>query len=99
MKISEIKIGDIKTYLVLDPGDEEFQDDRLLEICLSGAKKVVSNYCGITIEDLDKHEDLTFVVLIISGNMYENRNLMEKDKDLNKLVEIVLGASSFNLLG
>ena len=31
MKISELTIEDIKTYLVLDTEDEDFNDDRLLE--------------------------------------------------------------------
>lgn len=99
MKISELTIEDIKTYLVLDTEDEDFNDDRLLELCLSSAKKTVSNYCGIALEELDNHEDLTYVILIISGSMYENRELMDKDRELNRLVDKVLGTNSYNLLG
>lgn len=47
---------------------------------------------------IDKYEDFVIVVYILCQDMHDNRTLYVDEKNLNKVVEIILGMHSINLL-
>ena len=98
MKISEITVDDLANYVRLDePDDIEKQE---LERMKSSAISYMTDYTGLSEEDLDKHEDLTQALFVLVADMFDNRNLYIEGKatNINKSVECILGMHSINLL-
>lgn len=98
MKISEIMIDDLTTYLRLDdPSDIEISE---IERMKSSAISYITDYTGLTVEQLDEHEDLTQALFVLVADMFDNRNLYIEGKatNINKSVECILGMHSINLL-
>ena len=98
MKISEITVEDLANYVRLDePEDIEKQE---LERMKSSAISYMTDYTGLSEEDLDKHEDLTQALFVLVADMFDNRNLYIEGKatNINKAVECILGMHSINLL-
>lgn len=98
MKISEITVDDLANYVRLDePEDIEKQE---LERMKSSAISYMTDYTGLSEEDLDKHEDLTQALFVLVADMFDNRNLYIEGKatNINKSVECILGMHSINLL-
>ena len=98
MKIGEITVDDLANYVRLDePEDIEKQE---LERMKSSAISYMTDYTGLSEEDLDKHEDLTQALFVLVADMFDNRNLYIEGKatNINKSVECILGMHSINLL-
>ena len=98
MKISEITVDDLANYVRLDePEDIEKQE---LERMKSSAISYMTDYTGLSEEDLDKHEDLTQALFVLVADMFDNRNLYieGKETNINKSLECILGMHSINLL-
>ena len=98
MKISEITVDDLANYVRLDePEDIEKQE---IERMKSSAISYMTDYTGLSEEDLDKHEDLTQALFVLVADMFDNRNLYIEGKatNINKSVECILGMHSINLL-
>lgn len=102
MKVSEITVSNIADYLRLSEG--EYTQEELAPL-LTVAKQFISNYTGIPIESkeaeaktLDNYEDFYIVVMILCQDMYDNRTLYVDNKNLNKVVDTILGMHCVNLL-
>ena len=98
MKISEVTIDDIANRIRLDePGEIEKKE---LEQMKASAIAEITSYTGLSVEELDKHEDITQALYIMVGDMFDNRNLYIEGKatNINKAVERILGMHSVNLL-
>ena len=67
--MSEITILEAKEHLRID----DSYDDSMLENYLKMAKNYVLKYTGLSEERADNEEDLSFAVLAIVGEFYENR--------------------------
>ena len=93
-KVSEITYSDLAEYIRLD---ELTQDDiSTLNNLLGIAKTFIINYTGR--EDLDAFQDFVIVVLVLVQDMWDTRTLYVDKTNLNKVVEIILGMHSVNLL-
>lgn len=96
MKVSEIKVSDIKLYGKIDTDED---DEVLLPAILAGAKQYVMSHTGLTDEAIEEKEDITLAVLAICVEMYEKRQLtVEKDSKINLIIDSILGMHSVNLL-
>lgn len=98
MKVSEVTANYIIDYLRIDePSDIERTE---IEYMLSSAKSRITSYTGLTLEELDAHEDITDAMLLIISDSFDNRNLYIEGKasNLNKSVECILNMHSINLL-
>lgn len=107
MKTSELTISFIKDYLRIDSMGEEgnYIVDGELGAMLASAKKYASSYTGLpeTATDgelsLDSYDDITFAVLAIVSDMFENRTSnVDKQTYANRTVECILSMHSFNLV-
>ena len=106
MKPSEITTDYIKDYLRIDL-DQEAADIAEEEIrdMLKAALKYAESYTGLPVKSepgercLDDYDDVTFAVLAIVGDLYENRTAeLDKQPYQNKTVECILSMHSFNLV-
>lgn len=95
-KVSEIGYQDVADYIRLIEIDDT--DINTLNNLINISKKFISNYTGLTAEQLDNHQDFVIVVFILCQDMWDNRTLYVDNSNLNKVVETILGMHSVNLL-
>lgn len=94
MKISEIKIADLKNYLHI----YHDEDDKLLSGILVAAKAFVKNYTGLSAENLDISDDLSMAVFILASELYDNRVYTVENNNVNPVIQAILNMHSVNLL-
>ncbi|WP_157029100.1 MULTISPECIES: head-tail connector protein [Clostridium] len=93
--MSEITILEAKEHLRID----DSYDDSMLENYLKMAKNYVLKYTGLSEERADNEEDLSFAVLAIVGEFYENRiNSVTAQTKVNPMVSSILDMHSINYL-
>ena len=98
MQVSEITLKDIcrqvrteETYLT--------EDDRThLDILQKAAVEYVKSYTGLDEIEIDAHEDITVVVLVLISDMYDNRQMYVDKNNVNRVVDTILGMYCENLL-
>lgn len=94
MKISEITLTDVKSYLHVYHGD----DDKLITAILTASKAFIKNYTGLSADNLDISEDLSMVVFILATELYDNRSYTVDKASVNPAVQTILDMHSINLL-
>lgn len=94
--VSNITYKEIAEYIRLTEISEEEQ--KLLTNLIKIAIEYIKSYTGLSIEEMDKHEDFIIVVYILCQDMYDNRILYVEKGNLNKVVETILGMHCVNLL-
>lgn len=95
-KVSDITYQDIADYLRLIGIDND--DINTLNTLLNVAKNFIINYTGRTSEELDNYQDFVIVVFVLCQDMWDNRTLYVDSKNLNNVIETILGMHSVNLL-
>lgn len=97
MKLSEIKLSDVKEYSRIDYDDE----DGMVVSVLTAAKHFVLSYTGLSADEADTHEDLSIACLCICSDMIDTRNFAVQNikQNLNPTAEIILNMYSKNLIG
>lgn len=95
-KISEIKVNNISDYLRITEVSD--QDKNYLDTILNISKDYIKNYTGLKTEELDEYPDLIAVVYILCQDLYDNRSYYIDNRNVNKVVETILGMHSRNLL-
>lgn len=95
-KVSDISYQDVADYLRLSEIDNN--DINTLNTLLNVAKTFISNYTGRSTEELDNYQDFVIVVFILCQDMWDNRTMYVESKNLNNVIEAILGLHSVNLL-
>lgn len=96
MKVSDISYQDVAEYLRLYEVDND--DINTLNTLINVAKTFISNYTGRSSEELDNYQDFVIVVFVLCQDMWDNRTLYVDSKNLNNVIETILGMHSVNLL-
>lgn len=94
LKVSEITLDTIKNYIRIDSDDE----DIFLDAVLSGSKSFISNYTGLSDEEIEEKQDLSLVVFVLCAEMYDNRQFTVDKDTLNPIAKSILDMHSINLL-
>ena len=92
-KVSEITAQNIADYIRLD----DYEESEILTY-LNVAKNFISNYTGISIDNLDNYADFVIVVFILCQDMYDNRSLYLDNGNINKVVQVILDMHTMNNL-
>lgn len=95
MKTSELTLDVIKQYLRIDGND----DDILLNAFLSASLQYCTSYMGCTLEDLEKYDDVTIVILALISDSYEVRQFTTSTVTTNPIMQGVLDLHCGNFLG
>ena len=74
MKISKLRIEELKTYC-----RAEDEDNDVFEIILASCKAYIRGQTGLTDEEMDRYEDLTVAAMILASDMYDNRTYQQKE--------------------
>ena len=92
--VSTMTLAMVKNYLRVDTS----ADDSLLTVILAAAKRFCAQYTGLTLENLDDHEDMPLAVLVVAADMYEVRQVTLNGTQINPTTAQILGTYSINLL-
>ena len=103
-KVSDITYHEIADYIRIDvKNDKNAQFE--LETYLNIAKDYISNYTGIpkessesTVKCLDDYPDFIIAIYVLCQDMYDNRSMYVDEKNMNKVVQTVLGMHAVNNL-
>ncbi len=93
MTVSEITINVVKDWLGVSDGDET-----ALNACMTAAKSRAMGYTGLTLAELDEHEDITIAVLGLCNDFYTNNRPDTAQISMNKMSKSLLDMHSKNLL-
>lgn len=93
MTISEIQVSDVADFLRLDDAT-----DPLLTPIMDAAEKYIVDYTGLSVEDLEDHEDLFIAFMVLCQDMYDNRALYTDKTSVNKVVDSILFRHRTNFL-
>lgn len=97
MKVSEISVADIATYLRINTDDLPDVKSEL-EKYLKVAKKYIKDETGLDDKEIDEHEDFIIVVYILCQDMYDHKTLYVDKSNINNTFETILGRHRINLL-
>lgn len=95
-RVSDITYQDVAEYLRLYEVDNN--DINTLNTLINVAKTFISNYTGRTIEELDNYQDFVIVLFVLCQDMWDNRTMYVDSKNINNVVDSILGLHSVNLL-
>lgn len=95
MKTSELTLDVIKQYLRIDGND----DDILLNAFLNASIQYCTSYMGCTLEDLEKYDDVTVVILALISDSYEVRQFTTSTVTTNPIMQGILDLHCSNFLG
>ena len=95
MKVSEVTIDIIKQYGVIDNDD----DDNLIEtVFMPSAKAHISDYTGLSAEEIDQKESLTMAYITLCVFLYDNRSMNIINDKQNAVVQSFLDSHCVNLI-
>lgn len=98
MRVSEINVRNLSSYLKLDY--ESLSEEEIIELAtfLQAAQRFIADYTGLSDDEVDKHETFVIAVYVLVQDIYDNRSFYIDKSNLNRVVEMILGIHSVNLL-
>lgn len=100
MRVSELTpllaarwMGVVPAGVTLDEAQTE-----QLSLVLEAAKARASSFCGLSAEEMDKHDDITLAVLGICNDLWTSNRPEQAAVDMNESSKGILSAYSRNLL-
>ena len=97
MKISEVTVQDLMTYVREDNNTDE-ATITTFKMMLGAAKSFIRSYTGLSNEQMDTLDDLTIALFVLVADMYDNRVYSVQNDKVNKVVSTILDMHSRNLL-
>lgn len=98
MLVSEITNKELADYLKLEYASLTVDEKSELDTLLAVAKSFIMSYTGLDAVAVDTHADFVIVVYVLVQDMYDNRSMYVDAKNMNKVVETILGMHCTNLL-
>ena len=92
MKISDVTMETVAAHVRTDA------EDKLLKVYWDAAVKSVLSHTGLSAEEADEYDDLTVAALVITSEMYDNRQMQVESDRVSKVVEGFIGLHDHNLL-
>ena len=92
MKVSELTESVIANYCRIMEEDVTDSERVSLEALKTAAVSYVMSYTGLSLEEIDNHEDISIAVLTLIADMYDNRAMTVDKKEVNRTAEIILDA-------
>ena len=95
VKISEVTVGTVKQYALIDNSD----DDVLIEsLLMPSAKAHIMDYTGLGAEEIDAKESLTLAFIALCAFLYDNRSMNIVNDKQNAVIQSFLDSHCVNLL-
>ena len=97
MKLGEIQLDDVRSYLRLT--EDEHEDDVLLTGIMASAKAFILSYTGLEAEKADETPDFQYAFLCLCSDMYNTRDMIVQQDKLNPIVKCILDMHRINCIG
>lgn len=94
MKISEVTLTEVKSYLRITDTD----DDSLLTIIMVAATSYILSYTALTVEEADTIPELSIAMMCLCADMYDVRTSQISDDKQNPIVRTILNMHRRNLI-
>lgn len=98
VRVSEINVRNLASYLKLDYEGLSEEETTELATFLQAAQRFIADYTGLSDDEIDRHETFVIAVYVLVQDMYDNRSYYVDKSNLNRVVEMILGMHSVNLL-
>ena len=98
MKVSGITVKNLVEYLKIDYSSLLEEEITEIAVFLQTAISFIQSHTGLTLEEIDKHEDFVIAVYVLVQDMYDNRSYYVDKNNLNKVVETILEMHAVNLI-
>lgn len=99
MKVKDVSLVTLKDYC----GISDDESDGILAALIPAAKTFISEYTGLSCEQIDESEDITYAFMVLVNDMFTNREYnstqARKSTMLNPCVKTILDMHSYNLVG
>ena len=95
MKISEVTLTEVKSYLRITDTD----DDSLLEIIQAAATSYILSYTALTAEGADTIPELSIALMCLCSDMYDVRTSQASNDKQNPIVSTILNMHRRNCIG
>ena len=96
MKISELTNMDILGFIKAEVDEDSKKE---MELIMPAAKVYICDYTSLKTEEQDNHEDITIAYIALCQHMYDNRTFALDSKEVNRVIESILGLHDHNLVG
>ena len=94
MRISEVPDSLIKEHCGISGSDS----DALIGVYRQAAVSEICGYTGLTYDELDEYEDITYAFLALVCEMFSTREMTVDVNTLNPMAEQILDSHRRNLL-
>lgn len=98
MKVSELTRSAVADFCRVILEDQNEAELATLDAMTKAAKQYCISYTGLTEAELDEHEDITIALLVLVGDMYDNRQMYVDKANINRTADTILGMHSVNLI-
>jgi uncharacterized phage protein (predicted DNA packaging) len=98
MKVSEIKLSDLLKQCRLEADYLAEGETEYLENLKKAAIEYVKSFTGLSLAQLEEHEDITIAVLVLVSDMYDNRQVYVDRNNTNRTVDTILNMYRVNFL-
>lgn len=98
MKQSQLSADDLFAHLHVISDYADAADRAFANSCLVAARSYVRDHCNVSDEYMDLHDDIAVAVLVIAGDMYDNRGMYVDGDSPNRTVETILGHHDRNMV-
>ena len=96
-KVSEVTLAELAAFCRIDDLDE--QDTQHITRATSLVRAGRRSYTGLTDEEIDEHEDITWAYMVLVRDNYDNRSLQENAAvKTNRTVSVILDQYNNHLL-
>lgn len=97
MKVSDVSAQNVMDFLRIDTPTQVEETE--IAAMMTAAKNYIVGYTGLTLEEIDEHEDITIAYEVLIADMFDNRNYQtDKPTYVNRTVQSILSLYRVNLL-
>lgn len=96
MKVSELTTAIIKDFC----GISDTDSDDIIAVLIPSAKAYIKDYTGLTDEQIDEHEDITYACMVLVNDMFTQRDYtLSLHKQVSPTVKSILSMHALNHVG
>ncbi len=96
MKVSDVTRSAACDFCRIIESDLTTLEGATIDAMIEAAKQYCIGYTGLTASELDEHEDITIAMLVLVGDMYDNRQMYVDKANVNRTAETILGMHCVN---
>lgn len=95
MKLLDITLDTVKSYTHIDFDDD---DSLIANVIMPSAKDYLVSFTGLTLDELNKFEDVSIAFLCLVSDMYDNRQTTVSNDKINPTANFILNTHRVNFL-